>query len=98
MSAKHGRRIALIGSGYVGLPVAVAFARAGETVIGFDIDPARLNELRKGLDRTREIPAAELASAKLQLTDDPVVLRGADFFIVTVPRRSIRRAGQIWPP
>jgi UDP-N-acetyl-D-glucosamine/UDP-N-acetyl-D-galactosamine dehydrogenase len=85
MSTKHGRRIALIGLGYVGLPVAVAFARAGETVIGFDIDPARLSELRKGLDRTREIPAADLAAAKLQLTDDPAALCGADFFIVTVP-------------
>jgi UDP-N-acetyl-D-glucosamine/UDP-N-acetyl-D-galactosamine dehydrogenase len=85
MSAKHGRRIALIGLGYVGLPVAVAFARAGEAVIGFDIDPSRISELRKGVDRTRENSKAELSSAKLLLTNDPAALRDADFFIVTVP-------------
>jgi len=80
----HGRKIAVIGLGYVGLPVAVAFARAAP-VIGFDIDRARIDELRAGRDRTREVDAAELAQANLACTSDPAALAGADFFIVTVP-------------
>jgi UDP-N-acetyl-D-glucosamine/UDP-N-acetyl-D-galactosamine dehydrogenase len=81
----HGRKIAVIGLGYVGLPVAVALARAGAPVIGFDIDRSRIDELRAGRDRTREVEAAELAQASLAYTDDPKALARADFFIVTVP-------------
>ncbi|MBO0712524.1 MAG: nucleotide sugar dehydrogenase [Acetobacteraceae bacterium] len=81
----HGRRIAVIGLGYVGLPVAVALARGGAPVIGFDIDRARVGELRSGHDRTREVDAAELAQPTLRYTDDPAGLAGTDFFIVTVP-------------
>ena len=51
----------MIGLGYVGLPVAVAFARSGVPVIGFDIDRARLAELRAGHDRTREVEPADLS-------------------------------------
>jgi UDP-N-acetyl-D-glucosamine/UDP-N-acetyl-D-galactosamine dehydrogenase len=80
----HGRKIAVIGLGYVGLPVAVAFARAAP-VIGFDVDRVRIDELRAGRDRTREVEAAELARPSLVYTSDPVALAGADFFIVTVP-------------
>jgi UDP-N-acetyl-D-galactosamine dehydrogenase len=80
----HGRKIAVIGLGYVGLPVAVAFARAAP-VIGFDVDRARIDELRAGRDRTREVDAAELARPDLVYTSDPAALAGADFFIVTVP-------------
>jgi UDP-N-acetyl-D-galactosamine dehydrogenase len=79
------RRIAVIGLGYVGLPVASAFAAAGNKVIGFDIDAARISELRSGHDRTREVDAADLASPNLVLTADQAVLKQADFFIVTVP-------------
>jgi UDP-N-acetyl-D-galactosamine dehydrogenase len=81
----HGRKIAVIGLGYVGLPVAVAFARAGTPVIGFDIDRARIDELRAGRDRTREVDATELAQPSLDYTNDPKDLARADFFIVTVP-------------
>ena len=49
----HGRKIAVIGLGYVGLPVAAAFARVGTPVVGFDIDQTRIQELRAGEDRTR---------------------------------------------
>ena len=80
----HGRKIAVIGLGYVGLPVAVAFARAAP-VIGFDIDRARVDELRAGRDRTREVDAADLAQPNLACTSDPAALAGADFYIVTVP-------------
>ena len=81
----HGRKIAVIGLGYVGLPVAVAFARGGSAVVGFDIDAARVEELRNGQDRTREVDAANLKFLSLAFTDDPSVLRESDFFIVTVP-------------
>jgi UDP-N-acetyl-D-galactosamine dehydrogenase len=80
----HGRKIAVIGLGYVGLPVAVAFARAAP-VIGFDVDRTRIDELRAGRDRTREVDVAELARPGLAYTSDPAALAGADFFIVTVP-------------
>ena len=79
------RRIAVIGLGYVGLPVAVAFARADCPVIGFDIDAGRVEELRAGHDRTREVDAAGLRNPHLTLTTDRAALRKADFFIVTVP-------------
>jgi UDP-N-acetyl-D-galactosamine dehydrogenase len=80
----HGRKIAVIGLGYVGLPVAVAFGR-NEPVIGFDIDPARIAELRGGQDRTREVEPADLKAAQVQFTSDPADLRRADFHIVAVP-------------
>ena len=77
-------KIAVIGLGYVGLPVAVALARKYD-VTGFDIDSGRIAELRAGHDRTREIGDADLASSGLALTEDPADCRGADIFIVTVP-------------
>jgi UDP-N-acetyl-D-galactosamine dehydrogenase len=81
----HGRRIAVIGLGYVGLPVAVAFARSGAPVIGFDIDRQRIEELRAGHDRTREVEPSALKQAPVVYECDPGPLKGADFFIVTVP-------------
>jgi len=79
------RRIAVIGLGYVGLPAAVAFARKGFSVIGFEIDASRVAELREGKDRTREVTAEELRSLDLYVTTDVADLKKADFFIVTVP-------------
>ncbi len=79
------RRISVIGLGYVGLPVAVAFARAGKPVIGFDIDRGRIEELKSGHDRTREIEPEDLRHPTLTYTSDPAALRDADFHIVTVP-------------
>jgi UDP-N-acetyl-D-galactosamine dehydrogenase len=81
----HSRKIAVIGLGYVGLPVAVAFARAGNPVIGFDIDQARVRELRSGNDRTREVEPGELCLPTLKYEYDPAALKNADFFIITVP-------------
>jgi UDP-N-acetyl-D-galactosamine dehydrogenase len=81
----HGRRIAVIGLGYVGLPVAVAFARSGAPVIGFDIDRKRIDELRSGHDRTREVEPEDLKQPTLHYADDPNRLADADFYIVTVP-------------
>jgi UDP-N-acetyl-D-glucosamine/UDP-N-acetyl-D-galactosamine dehydrogenase len=81
----YGRRIGVIGLGYVGAPIAVAFSRSGADVIGFDIDKDRIAQLQSGRDRTREVSADELVSAKIKFTSDPSDLRPADFFIVTVP-------------
>lgn len=81
---KHQRKISVIGLGYVGLPVAVAFAQQ-ERVIGFDIEAQRITELKEGYDRTNELSAEELQSIDLQLTDNPAQLREADFHIIAVP-------------
>jgi len=81
----HTRTIAVIGLGYVGLPVAVAFARSGAAVVGFDIDAKRVEELRAGHDRTHEVEPGELAQASLVYASEPSALKQADFFIVTVP-------------
>ena len=78
-------KIAVIGLGYVGLPLAVAFAADNE-VVGFDIKAERIAELRAGEDRTLEVSAAELAAAKgLILSGDPRDLATCNVFIVTVP-------------
>ena len=81
----HSRKIAVIGLGYVGLPVAVAFARAGSPVIGFDINESRIAELCSGHDRTREVELADLKLATLCYESNPGKLADADFYIVTVP-------------
>jgi UDP-N-acetyl-D-glucosamine/UDP-N-acetyl-D-galactosamine dehydrogenase len=81
----HGRKLAVIGLGYVGLPVAVAFGRQGAPVIGFDIDATRVSELKSGRDRTREVEPHDLRHPRLRFTSDPAELSTADFFIVTVP-------------
>jgi UDP-N-acetyl-D-galactosamine dehydrogenase len=81
----HQRKIAVIGLGYVGLPVAVAFGRSGVPVVGFDIDRKRVDELRAGHDHTREVEPADLAQPHLRYESDPAALKACDFFIVTVP-------------
>lgn len=88
--------VAVIGLGYVGLPLAVAFARAGtclrtgqalcRRVIGFDINQQRLQELRQGLDRTQESSFEELQAATLlEFTAEVEMLPAADVFVLTVP-------------
>ena len=81
----HSRRLSVIGLGYVGLPVAVSFGRAGFPVVAFDISERRVAELAAGTDSTGEVEAGALAEARLTLTTDPAALRAADFHIVTVP-------------
>ena len=78
-------KIAVIGLGYVGLPLAVAFAAENE-VVGFDVKAERIAELAAGEDCTLEVSSAELAAAKgLKLSSDPADLKGCNVFIVTVP-------------
>ena len=79
------RTIAIIGLGYVGLPVAVAFGRAGNSVIGFDIDRTRIEELQRGFDRTREVEPEDLIHPGLRYTADEAQISEANFYIVTVP-------------
>lgn len=77
--------IAVLGLGYVGLPLAVAFGSRGPTV-AFDINSTRIAELRRGEDHTLEVDRDELAAAdQLRFTDDPADLAGCNVFIVTVP-------------
>ncbi|MFL0355218.1 nucleotide sugar dehydrogenase [Erythrobacter sp. GH1-10] len=82
-------RIAVVGLGYVGLPVAVALAERlrpiGVDVLGFDISARRVETLRAGSDYTREIDDVRLAASGLEVSDDPASLAGATSFIVTVP-------------
>ena len=78
------QRIVVIGLGYVGLPLAVALARKF-AVTGLDVDQARIAELERGHDRTREVDSAELEAATLSLTAAANDCAGADFYIVTVP-------------
>lgn len=78
-------RIAIIGLGYVGLPLAMEFGRRRD-IVGFDIDPRRVAELREGRDRTLETDAVELrAAARVRYTDKTDDLRDCDVYIVTVP-------------
>jgi UDP-N-acetyl-D-galactosamine dehydrogenase len=70
--------------GYVGLPVAIAFAKQGR-VIGFDISSERISELQKGYDRTGEVEESEFAELDILFTSDADSLKEADFHIVAVP-------------
>ena len=78
-------RVAVIGLGYVGLPLAVEFGKRYET-LGFDIDEARVGRLQQGNDSNGECEPAEIAAAtRLQLSADPQALRDRNVYIVTVP-------------
>jgi UDP-N-acetyl-D-galactosamine dehydrogenase len=78
------RKVSVVGLGYVGLPVAVAFGRSARTV-GFDINAARIAELRGGHDRTEEVSSEDLAAADILFTDRIDELSLADFHIIAVP-------------
>jgi UDP-N-acetyl-D-glucosamine/UDP-N-acetyl-D-galactosamine dehydrogenase len=80
----HSRKMSVIGLGYVGLPVAVAFGQKGK-VIGFDINHNRLHGLKNGADTTGEVSPEELATADILYTDCIEDLRQADFHIIAVP-------------
>jgi len=76
--------IAVVGLGYVGLPVALALSRR-YSVTGFDAQAERISELRRGYDRTREVDVAELAGARLRLAEDAAEIAGCDIYVVAVP-------------
>jgi UDP-N-acetyl-D-galactosamine dehydrogenase len=76
--------IVVVGLGYVGLPLAVALASQFNTA-GIDVDPQRIDELRKNYDRTGEVDEVALKRSKLRLTSSPPDIQGTDIFVVTVP-------------
>lgn len=84
MPQANKRKIAVVGLGYVGLPIAVAFGKR-QRVIGFDINKAKVAELQKGLDRTGEVSSSDLKTSDVQYTFQPSDLKAADFIIVAVP-------------
>ena len=78
-------KISIIGLGYVGLPLALAFAEKHPSVVGFDISERRIRELRAGRDGTCEVAAQALADSTLVITGDAQLLIDTDVFIVAVP-------------
>ena len=77
--------LAVIGLGYVGLPLAIAMAAAGRRVTGFDIDTGRIDELGAGEDRSGEVTAAALNETAAIFTADPAALQDHDVYVITVP-------------
>jgi UDP-N-acetyl-D-galactosamine dehydrogenase len=85
MPTLEQEKIAVIGLGYVGLPVAISFGKKLPTV-GFDIRQRRVDELKKGVDDTLEVTSEQLSSAtKLEMTADPSKLSDCTFYIIAVP-------------
>ena len=78
------RKIAIVGLGYVGLPIAVAFGKKGH-VIAFDINRGRVEELKAGHDRNGDVPESDFIGGKAEYTTEAARLREADFIIVAVP-------------
>ena len=78
------RSISVIGLGYVGLPVAIAFGQITK-VIGFDINQNRIDELKSGIDKTGEVSFSELSGSDVDFTSDLNDLMKADFHIIAVP-------------
>ncbi|MCB0318323.1 MAG: nucleotide sugar dehydrogenase [Bdellovibrionales bacterium] len=78
-------RVAVIGLGYVGIPLALAFARKFEATVGFDIDTKKIEKLKKGIDPTDEGLESEIKSSTLHFTADASDLKLSNFYIVGVP-------------
>jgi UDP-N-acetyl-D-galactosamine dehydrogenase len=85
VSVSLDEKVAVVGLGYVGLPVALAFARQYPDTVGFDIDQRKVAELRDGHDRTGEIEESRLRASTLRLSSDDADLSGRTFFVVAVP-------------
>ena len=83
--AKDEEKLALVGLGYVGMPIAAAFARKGVRVIGFDLNSEKIALYRRGVDPTRELGDEAIAATTVEFTDDERRLAEAKFIIVAVP-------------
>jgi len=83
MTPSPKETIAVVGLGYVGLPVALAFSRKFVTT-GFDVNPRRVADLGRGHDHNGEHTAEELAAGQIRFTADPADLAGATFFVIAV--------------
>ncbi len=77
-------KIALVGLGYVGMPIAVAFARKVD-VIGYDLNAAKIEQYKNGIDPTNEVGNEVIRNTKVEFTSDETKLKEAKFYIVAVP-------------
>ena len=84
MGPSAPKKIAVVGLGYVGLPLAVALA-SRFPVVGFDVDASRVADLSRGHDRTREVTTERLSGTRCRFTNRPEDMTGSDVFILTVP-------------
>ena len=84
MNKRQARSIAVVGLGYDGLPIAVAFGKIGP-VVGFDVNKKKIEELQKGIDRTGEVSKEDLGLAQVRYTSEAADLKSANFIIVAVP-------------
>ncbi len=81
----RSERLALVGLGYVGMPIAHAFAKKGLDVIGFDLNKEKIELYRNGVDPTKEVGDEEIKNTKIHFTSDETELKKAKFIIVAVP-------------
>ena len=89
LASPSTQRIGIVGLGYVGLPLGLAFAKAGNTVLGFDTDPAKIEALDKGISYIHHIPSAAIAEAvtagRLSATCDFSRASEPDAIVICVP-------------
>lgn len=78
-------KLSLIGLGYVGMPIAVAFDKKGFDVIGYDYNAKKIEQYKNGIDPTNEVGNEEIKKSKVQFTNNPADLKDANFHIVAVP-------------
>lgn len=78
-------KVAVVGLGYVGMPIAHAFAKKGIDVIGFDINKEKIDQYKAGIDPTKEVGDEEIKKTKIYFTSEEEELRKAKFYIVAVP-------------
>lgn len=82
---KGEEKLALVGLGYVGMPIAVAFANKGLKVIGYDLNEEKINLYKSGIDPTKEVGDEAIKNTTLEFTSDETSLKDAKFIIVAVP-------------
>ena len=81
----QAERLSVIGLGYVGMPIAVAFAKKGIKVIGFDLNREKVELYKKGIDPTKEVGDEAIKNSTVEFTSDQKRLQNAKFHIVAVP-------------
>lgn len=79
------KKLALVGLGYVGMPIAIAFAKKGVKVVGFDLNQEKINLYKKGIDPTKEVGNDVIKNTTVEFTADENSLKTANFYIVAVP-------------